>query len=130
MASKMGTLWKKYKKEIILFILLGMFILFLANNFTTQGVYDVVSCTWNQHECNITADCECEYEWDGICTNEIKDECCIDIDMCNGQVVENPYECYHYYCTDPNKFCDATYDQEQGGQYVCGCADIGGFLLY
>ena len=83
----------------ILMLLLGMFILFALNNFSTEKVYDVISCTFNKHSC----ECDCP-DWDGTCTDEITDECCMDIRWCGG-TVENGYECLDKYCEDEGYTC-------------------------
>ena len=81
-------------------ILLGLFIAFLLNNFTTEGVYEIGSCTYNQHSCEFETEA-----WDGACTDEITDQCCADIRKCGGQVVENPMECGIYYCKADENLC-------------------------
>jgi len=109
---------KSYKKELFAVFAIGMVLLFVINNYTTQEAYDAISCTYNQNSCAAEG-------WDGICAQGVIDECCMDVDMCGGQVVDNPYECYHYYCTDSGKFCDAEYDEQGGtGKYICACSAV------
>lgn len=111
---------KANKKEVLIAFLIGIGLLFVINNWTNQQAYDFVSCTFNGFDCD-------GIEWDGECTTTIEDECCdyMDVDMCNGQEVSNPYDCYHFYCEDDNKFCGAVYDEQGGsGNYICGCQDI------
>lgn len=100
----------------------GILILFLANNFTTPGIYEAVSCTFNHHSCNDTIDVCDVPGWDGQCTSEIKNECCDPIRMCAGQIVDNYEDCLDQYCYEEDKYCDAII-QIQGG-YKCTCMDI------
>lgn len=113
---------KQYKKELIAAFVLGIILLFVVNNWTTQGVYDIVSCTYNQNDC---PGCGEDADWNGDCTYEIKNECCFNVDVCGGQRVDNFEDCYHYYCTDSNKYCgvvDEEYNQDAGTyKYICGC---------
>jgi len=116
-------------KMIIIFIicaLLGAFILFLINNFWTQGAYDLISCSYNENDCDggcgDAGDCD---DWDGVCTSEIEDDCCTSIRTCAGQIVSNPYECYKYYCFDNNQICKPI-EQEGLGllSFKCTCSEI------
>lgn len=85
----------------ILMLLLGMFVLFALNNFSTEQVYKVISCTFNKHDC----ECDCP-DWDGTCTQEIEDKCCMDIRWCGG-TVNYEYECLDKYCEDEGYTCGA-----------------------
>lgn len=106
----------------ILFVIIGALILFFVNNRTNQEAYDFISCTWNKHDCNITDQGHTCPDWNGECTGEIKDECCTPIRACNNQIVQNPNECYSYYCYEQEQYCKPTW-LIQGG-YQCGCSSI------
>lgn len=127
---KFGDIWKSGKTWILVLIVIGMAILFLLNNFTTQGVYNVVSCTWNENECNGTTDPGSTIGWDGECTQEIEDECCdyMDVRMCGGQDVgQEPWLCETYYCEEADHACrpDSHYDDQTGEYwYECECYDV------
>ena len=57
----------------ILCLIVGAFIIFCVNNFTEQKPYDVISCTFNKYNCNITAPQQDIPDWNGECTGEIVD---------------------------------------------------------
>jgi len=90
----------------------GVVALFIISNFVSQDVYEIDSCTYNKFACT---------GWDGVCTDEIIEDCCEETDMCNGQAVSNPYECYHFYCDNSAKFCDAQWNVADD-DYTCVCA--------
>ena len=115
----------------ILCLIVGAFIIFCVNNFTEQKPYDVISCTFNKYNCNITAPQQDIPDWNGECTGEIVDECCTPIRTCNGQITQNPMECFTYYCFESNHYCSPEWDKLGG--YVCTCKDseyLGEPLLY
>lgn len=109
---------KKKKQKVIWYTIiaftLGIIVLFLVNNFTVKKAYEVVSCTYNQYSCEAPA-------WNGQCTDEIRDQCCIDVRICGG-TVGNPMECYTKYCTASNNFCKPF--SRIDGLWDCRCADI------
>lgn len=92
---------------------MGMAFLFLLNNFSTEGIYKFVSCTYNQHECDNAC-------WDGVCTDEIIDECCVDIRYCEGGV-DAEWECLDRYCVEEGKTCVAQFNIDR---LECGCEKI------
>lgn len=120
---------KKKNKNILsgglIAFCVGILILFLLNNFTTAGVYEVVSCTFNQHSCYFNESCpdcpDCE-DWNGDCTQEIKNDCCDPVRVCSGQFVQNYYDCFDLYCWTDNYKCEPV-EQIQGG-YKCTCENI------
>ncbi len=112
---------KKKKRNItpilltaLVFFILGIVFLFVVNNFNGEPVYDFVSCTYNKHSCEAPA-------WDGICTDEIEDECCTEIRVCSG-IVSNPTDCLDKYCYEDGKRCEGIYTTQ--GLYECKCIGI------
>jgi hypothetical protein len=95
-----------------LFMLVGMIALFAINNWTTQGAYGFISCTFNTHCC----DCD---TWDGVCTQEITDLCCSPVRVCEGFTTTNPSECYDRYCWDDGYDCIP--GEPVDGVYPCKC---------
>ena len=121
--------WKGYKQYLIGAVLLGALLIFLLNNFTSQGVYNVVSCTWNENVCNGTADPGSVLSWDGVCTDGIIDECCdyIDVRLCAGEENNEPWMCDTKYCEGVDEACYAEeeYDDQTGEyNYNCVCKDV------
>lgn len=113
---------KKNKKQsmtwlwLILSFLFGALVLYLVNNFTVEPAYEVISCTNNQFSCDMPA-------WNGVCTQEIEDECCEEIRVCSG-TVEDPYDCLDKYCYEEGEKC-LPFDRIDQ-KYDCRCADIDG----
>jgi len=91
-------------------------IIFINQDFIFQpGAYNTGCCTW---EGNKTCGFDCP-PWNGICTEEIKDQCCEPVRVCSGQVVDDPWECYIKYCWD-EKMCLPEYDVATA-KYKCVC---------
>jgi hypothetical protein len=113
MAKKNNKKSNKWWMIVVAFIV-GVIVLFLFNNFTTQEVYEGVSCTYNQNSCDYPA-------WDGQCTDDVSDKCCTSIRTCEG-IVANPRDCLDKYCYAEGNTCDAVLRID--GQYECKCIDI------
>lgn len=103
----------------IVILAAGMLILFLLNNWTP--LYGFISCTFNVFDC---PDAGCGF--DGNCTSQlaeqVKDECCMEVDLCSGYTTQNPSECYHRYCTNPGQMCvPVQVGETQELNYECKC---------
>jgi hypothetical protein len=107
----------EFNKWIIVAFLIGMVALFALINFVNQGLYST-GCCWLNGNFSCGMDCP---DWNGECTSEIKDECCMDVRMCGG-TVSDPSDCWDDYCTTEGKMCDGVY--QVGGMYECKCVDI------
>ena len=64
--------------------------------------------------------------WNGQCTDQIKDICCENVRLCTGQIVENPLECFTYYCWADDECCYPTPngDDPIAMTFTCNCKDI------
>lgn len=116
----------KDKKDIRIWLLVGgMFLMFAIINWTIPLFYGLGCCTWNQHECIDKLD-----KSDINCTQEIIDKCCedcVEIRYCDGQVVNNPYECYDYYCTEVGVICKPISNVALD-TFTCTCTNLDDIL--
>jgi hypothetical protein len=115
-------------KKNWMWILAGGVIVFALINFTLPWVYHTGCCTYNGNRtcqsCTTVTTQPCP-SWNGVCTDAISNQCCTSIDYCEGQIVTNPYECLHYYCSDSGQCCVPTpHNNVAWLEYQCGCMDI------
>ena len=103
-----------WKTGILIFIGIAL-ITWLAINMTIQPIYDLGACTINKFNCTAPE----VPGWDGICTQEIKDDCCDPVRVCGG-ITTNPNDCYTQYCWEEGKMCVPVY-REGTGDYECKC---------
>ena len=108
-------------KHMIVIIIVALVIAWLAENKTMDWVYDLGCCSINDYNCT---DCS---GWDGICTQEIKDECCEPVRVCAGQLVDDPLDCYDDYCWNVGEKCVPEYDVATT-KYKCTCMTVSEML--
>ena len=98
-------------KLIIGMIVVGMIISLVGINMTIQPAYDLGACTFNSFDCGLPS-------WDGVCTQDVKDDCCIPVRMCTGST-STPEDCYTKYCT-ANEMCVPVFNVANDN-YDCEC---------
>lgn len=103
---------------ILITFIVSAIVVVLAINMTIQPVYDIGACTFNQYSCEFETP-----DWDGVCTTEMEDECCEDIRLCSGQLVDDPLDCYDKYCWTSGESCYPEF-QIDAGNYKCTCKDV------
>lgn len=107
--------WGLYLAIAIILAVVGT--VFVINK-TTPAAYNLGACTYNMYTCDYPA-------WDGECTQTIEDECCdyVDIRWCDGQAVDDYWDCYDKYCAEEGKKCEGIINIATGG-YTCKCMDL------
>jgi hypothetical protein len=94
-------------------ILIGLFVAGLVT-MCLLSYFGIFNC----------AGCGESITWDGQCTANITEECCMDIRMCGG-IVDNPSLCYTKYCEASGEHCVPVDGGEiQEGQFECKCESI------
>lgn len=101
------------KKYYAVFVVAAMIATWLIINLTAQPIYDLGACTINKFNCSD------QPGWDGQCTDTIKDECCMEVRMCDGFETQSPEDCYTRYCTTEGKMCVP--ETQLAGGFVCRC---------
>lgn len=107
------------KKWWLLIVIMVMIATWLLINLVNQSIYDIGACTINSFNCT-TPECP---EWNGVCTQEIKDECCESVRVCDGQLVDDYTDCLDKYCWESGKECEPVYDVATT-KYKCTCKDV------
>lgn len=103
------------QKEVIP-MFLGVVLLFVLIQLLFS-VFDLSCCTYNNFTCENRTK---ERAWDGKCTDRIIDECCIDVRMCGGQIVDHAWDCPTRYCVENGEVCMPV-PLVQGDKYQCTC---------
>lgn len=99
------------KKWILIAFILGLIMMCLLSFF---GIFNCAGCSQDD-------------VWDGSCNStvaeSIKDECCMEVRTCGG-IVDNPSDCYTFYCEATGKMCvPEPYGETALNKYECVCQD-------
>ena len=99
-----------WKTILVVFVIATIVTLYIVNQ-TVPAAYDFGACTFNVYEC--------DYEIE--CTDDIVDECCMDIRLCGGSTTVPEY-CYTQYCPEEGKMCVPEYNVAGGYDCICKSA--------
>ncbi len=86
-------------RNLAIGIIATFVVVFILMNWIWPGFYGFMACSFNLFECDTCAD------FDGNCTDEITDACCIDVRHCEGVTFDDPNKCLDRYCTTSGQWC-------------------------
>lgn len=121
--KKSNTIWYILGSVVLGILLAVLLINKMPPNASDNWFYETGACTWNG---NRTCPGFIQGGWDGVCTDEIGDECCTSIRECEG-TTSNPFSCLDKYCYEAGNKCTATLTDDSDLQnliYTCECIDV------